>query len=136
MTKKILIIEDEEIVRMTLRETLETEGYAVREASDGRMGMDMHREQPADLIVTDIFMPGQEGLETIARLRREFPDVTVIAISGGGECGARSYLDNARDFGAAHVFEKPIDLRALVEVVGNCLDGKVVEAAGASSEPR
>lgn len=124
MTKNILIIEDDELVRLALRYALEMEGYVVREASDGMMGMEMHRERPADLIVTDIIMPGQEGLETIAKLRREFPDVTVIAISAGGQGGARNYLENARDFGAAHVLEKPIDREVLVAAVSDCLEGR------------
>ena len=111
-------------MRLALLYTLEMERYVVREASDGRMGMDMHREQPADLIVTDIIMLGQEGLETIARLRREFPDVTVIAISTGGQGGARNYLENARDFGAAHILEKPIDRKTLVAAVSDCLEGR------------
>ena len=123
--KTILIIEDDEVVRLALRQTLEAEGYAVREASDGRMGMEMHRARPADLIITDILMPRQEGLETIARLHREYPEVTVIAISGGGRVDARPYLDNALDFGAAHAFEKPIDHKALVAAVSACLAARV-----------
>ena len=121
MTDKILIIDDEELVRLTLRQTFEKLGYTVREASDGRRGVQAQRDDPADLIITDIVMPDQEGVETIIELRKEFPEVPIIAMSGGGRIGATDYLEHAQKFGASKVFEKPFDRKAIVAAARDLL---------------
>ena len=80
---RILIIEDDEHVRGMLRKMLERIGYDVFDAPDGKEGLDFYRNTPVDLVITDILMPEKEGIQTIMELRREFPDVKIIAISGG-----------------------------------------------------
>lgn len=115
--QKILIIDDDEDVRSMLKMTLEMEGYNVLTANDGNMGTKLYRENPADLIVTDIIMPEKEGLETIRELHKDFPGVKIIAISGGGEYALSQYLDVAKQFGAVNAFSKPVDLDALLHEI-------------------
>ena len=118
---KILIIDDERLVRLTLRKILERAGYEVIEAANGSEGIKRHQEEPADLIITDIIMPEKEGLETIIELRQRQPTLKIIAISGGGRAGPESYLEMARQFGAEHVFEKPFSPKEVLATIKDCL---------------
>ena len=122
---RILIIDDEDLVRFTLRQILERTGHEVLEAENGRQGIALHRASPADVIITDIIMPEQEGVETIIELRRDYPAVEIIAVSGGGRIGSREYLELARKFGARHVFAKPFDQRELLRAVDETLAATV-----------
>ena len=79
---RILVIDDEADMRGLLEETLQSAGHEVSLAADGEEGMKRFRARPADLVITDLYMPGQEGLETIMQLRREFPSVAIMAMSG------------------------------------------------------
>jgi len=116
--KRILIIDDDKISRTIVKKTLEREGYLTDEASNGRIGAAAYRKNPYDLIITDIFMPEQDGITTIRELRREFPRIKIIAMSGGGfQLGSAAYLDHAKDFGALHAFTKPLNLKELATVV-------------------
>ena len=81
--KDILIVDDEEQMRLALRRMLEKEGYSVREAENGDKAIRIHREKQADLIITDIIMPDKEGLGTILEIKSEFPDTKIFAMSGG-----------------------------------------------------
>jgi CheY-like chemotaxis protein len=105
--KKILVIDDEEAMRGYLRLLLEKEGYAVREAADGHAGLAACRADPPDLVITDLVMPRMGGLETIRELRRAFPRVCIIAISGFGN---DIEMQAARSLGADRVWPKT-DLR-------------------------
>jgi CheY-like chemotaxis protein len=118
---QILIIDDEEQVRAVFKEVLERSGYEVFEAANGKEGLRLQRKQPADLIITDLIMPEKEGLETIRELRLEFPEVKIIAVSGGGRIGPVQYLDVAKKLGAARTFDKPVDLEELVQAVQGIL---------------
>ena len=109
---RILVIEDEAQMRKLLRQVLEDAGYEVEEASDSLEGTRLYRENPADLI-----MPTKEGMETILDLKLEFPDVKIIAISGGGRVGPEPYLQIAEGFGAERVFMKPFDIKELLTAV-------------------
>ena len=119
--KRILLIEDDELVRTMLRKTLERAGYEVAEAPDGRKGIALQNEKPADLIITDILMPDQEGLETIIEVTRTFPKMKMIAISGGGRVDSEYYLRMAKQFGAIQTFTKPIDREKLLAAVQELL---------------
>jgi DNA-binding response OmpR family regulator len=119
---RILIIDDERLIRLTLRKILERAGHEVIEAANGSEGIGLHLRQPADLIITDIIMPEKEGIETIKDLRRAQPDLKIIAVSGGGRAGAESYLEIARHFGAEHVFEKPFNPKELLAAIESSLD--------------
>jgi CheY-like chemotaxis protein len=115
---RILIIDDDLAVLRMLYETFTLAGYDVDVATDGDAGLRAYARHKSDVIVTDIVMPHQEGLETIRELRRLCPEAKVIAISGG----ARTYLDCARQFGAVRILEKPFApadiLKAVSEVLG------------------
>ena len=115
--RRILIIDDEAPVRQMLRATLEREGHQVSEANDGEQGLRVLQREPVDLLITDLIMPGKEGLETIGEVRGRFPDLPVIAISGGGRIGPEGYLELARAMGARHCLAKPFTRQKLVEAV-------------------
>lgn len=116
---RILVADDEAALRKALRVTLEDEGYDVFEAANGGAALNALRAQRADLIICDMFMPGMDGFETLRKLRREFPSVPVIAISGGGSHGGvdLDVLDMARHLGASEVLYKPLGRAALLAAV-------------------
>jgi DNA-binding response OmpR family regulator len=119
---RILVIDDDDQVRLMLQIALEKSGFEVLTAENGKIGLAMFREQSADLIVTDIIMPEQEGIETIVELRRDFPDTKIIAISGGGKVSPESYLTMADALGASRTFSKPLDMDEFLEAVQKLLD--------------
>ncbi len=118
---RILVIEDDNEVRELLRILLCRVGHDVEVASDGVAGIHAFRTHPADLIITDLVMPGKEGLETIIDLRREFPNLKIIAISGGGLDGQSNYLNAAQLCGATITFRKPFKNIELIEAVNGLL---------------
>jgi CheY-like chemotaxis protein len=124
MPKRILVIDDEEPVRLIVREMLTMEGYEVVVAANGKVGLQLFRNDPTDLIITDIFMPEMEGLETIRELHREHPGVKIIAMSGGGESGMLSFLSYAKRFGALRTLRKPFSREELLTNVEDLLAEK------------
>lgn len=118
---RVLIVDDDDQVRTVFRKALESGGYQVTEAPNGRIGARLYRESPFDLVIMDLIMPEQEGLETITALRRDFPEVKIIAISGGGRGTATDYLSVARMLGAKLSLEKPITPGALLHEVDQVL---------------
>ena len=119
---RILIIDDEAMIRNLLVNILEREGYETITATDGIDGIKIYRENPADLIITDLLMPEKDGLETIMELRRDFKDVKIIAMSGGGKIDPKTYLQIARTMGAIEIITKPFDLRELLKTVQQLLE--------------
>jgi len=117
----ILIIDDEPQIRSMLKLMLERDGYEVAEAPDGIEGIRIYRQNPADLIITDLIMPNKDGIGVIIDLKKEFPDVKIIALSGGGLNKPEGYLKGAKKLGAACTLTKPIDrgemLRAIKDVL-------------------
>ena len=118
---QILIIDDDAQLLAMLRQTLEREGYEVMEASNGKEGLRQYRENPTDLIITDLIMPEKEGIEIIVELRRDFPDVKIIAISGGGRVDPGQYLSIAKSFGVQYTFAKPVERKKLLNAVRELL---------------
>jgi CheY-like chemotaxis protein len=118
---RILLVDDDESFRPMLHETLERFGYEVVVAVNGREALDRYREQPADLVLTDVIMPDKEGLETIREIRRQWPDARIIAMSGGGRTGPDNYLKIARNMGAAEVLSKPFSNRDLLNAIERVL---------------
>lgn len=115
---RILVIDDDEQIRDLLLLTLERAGHDVVTAPNGEEGTRLYRSQKQDLIITDILMPEKEGILTIYELRRDFPDVKIIAISGGGQFGPPShYLEMAKHIGALRAIAKPFDSKQLHEAV-------------------
>lgn len=117
----VLVIEDDEQIRLILRQVLEEEGYDVLEARDGIEGTRVYRERSPDLVITDMVMPEKDGIETIADLRSISPVAKIIAISGGDRLGPEPYLATAKGLGAANVFTKPFMIRELLEAVKRAL---------------
>ena len=118
---RILIIDDEDQPRRMLQQVLIRAGYEVIEARDGNQGLQLFRASPTDLIITDILMPEKEGLETIIDLRREFPAVKIIAISGGGRTGNLNFLEVAKRLGAQRTLQKPFELQEMIAAVRELL---------------
>jgi CheY-like chemotaxis protein len=115
---RILVIDDDDGMRSMLQQMLVAIGHEVVLAADGREGVEQYRATPADLVITDLFMPNQEGLETIQQLRREFPEVVIVATSG--KTGNETMLAIAKRLGANAVIEKPFfqdQILAIVEKV-------------------
>jgi len=119
--KRNLLIDDEEQFRSMLGERLEAEGYEVVGAKDGRQGLKLFRDDSYDLVITDIIMPEKEGMELIMELRQEYPEVKIIAVSGGKWSATDSLLFMARKFGAQEVFAKPFDWDEFMEAVKKLL---------------
>ena len=115
----ILVIDDNEPVRGFLRAVLEAQGHTVTEAGQGRMAVQLLRHSSVDLVLTDIYMPDCDGLEVIMTLRRDFPSMKIVAMSGGS--GERNLLIVARQLGAHDVLEKPINVDRLLESVAGVL---------------
>ena len=118
---RILVVEDDEQVRTMLCMTLRQAGYETVEADSGRTAREVQAHQPADLVVTDIIMPEEDGLETIMYFRKHFPDTQIIAISGGGRVDARDFLKDAQLLGATVTFQKPVDRGQLLGAVRDIL---------------
>ncbi len=119
---RLLVIDDDGLTRKVWKTILEDAGHEVRLAENGREGLDLFREHGADLIITDIIMPEMDGLEVIMELWRDFPDVKVIAASGGTHrMNPKMCLANARALGALRTLEKPIRGPELVAAVAELL---------------
>lgn len=118
---RILVIDDNTLTRHMLRQALERAGYEVLEASNGKAGVQVQRSTPADMIITDILMPEQGGLETIRVLQRDSPGVKIIAISGGSQIGDYDSLAVAQSLGARQALQKPFTLQDMLHAVHEVL---------------
>jgi DNA-binding response OmpR family regulator len=116
--RKVLIIEDDTLARQMLREAIEGMGYAVTDAPNGEVGLELFRVAPSDLVVTDLVMPRVDGLDVIGRLRREAGQVRILAISGGApRLTAKRCLGLASSYGADCLLKKPFTLFELKSTV-------------------
>lgn len=122
---KILVIDDDEQIRRMVTKVLQRGGYEVDAAGDGRRGMDLVRRGRPRIVVTDIFMPEQEGIETILELRRDHPDIKILAMSGSGPIGGIGPLKMAQQLGAHDAIAKPFRPRDLLARVRALLTADV-----------
>src|SRR5664280_1948070 len=118
---KILVLDDEPSILLMIKKMLEKAGHEVDTALNGKEGMLLFDKNKPDLVISDIIMPEKEGLETIFELRRMYPDLKIIAISGGGRIGPDGYLPGAKLLGANMIFQKPLDQKEFVNAVAQLL---------------
>ena len=121
---RILVIDDDPTIRSLVSGILERSGHSIVEAIDGRAGLAIFARESFDLVVTDIVMPEQEGIETIGAIRRLNRAVPILAISGSATIGGSGdYLRAAAALGASGTLQKPFALDAIVEAVEQLLAG-------------
>lgn len=121
MRMRILVVDDDDQLREMLRKMLEKAGYEVIEASDGKEALNLQEKSPSDLMITDIIMPEKEGIDTIMDFRMNYPQVRIIAMSGGGRIGPTEYLDMAEKLGADKTFAKPFSSKAMLATIRDLL---------------
>ncbi len=120
----ILIIDDDDQLRAMLRQMLERAGYAVTDASDGNEGLKLYRKQPADLVITDMLMPGKDGVETSSELLLNYSNIgkgQIIGLPGGGLKGF-DYLSEVKSYGVCRTLSKPFCKQDMLEAVENVLN--------------
>lgn len=118
---RILIIDDDDQFRLMLKRLLEMDGHEIFEATNGKEGIEAYQEETVDLVITDLIMPNMEGVETIIQLKRDYPEIKIIALSGGGRNEPQSYLNMAKMLGANYTFEKPFERIPFIEAVQELL---------------
>ena len=120
MKKRILFVDDEPNLLQGLQRMLRPmrSEWDMRFATNGREALQSLTTEPCDVVVTDIFMPEKEGLETIMEVRRDFPTTKIIAISGGGQKGRLvRALDIAEKLGAHDTLQKPFSSQQMITAV-------------------
>lgn len=117
----ILVIDDEQGMREAMQKILTRAGHQVSLASNGREGLAHVTISPPDLVVTDVFMPEKDGIETTIALRKSYPQMKIIAISGGGRSSNFDFLEIAKKMGADAVLQKPLRMADLLEQVTRLL---------------
>ena len=117
----ILIIEDNDRLRRTLKLVVESAGHRVLEADEGTVGLQLQQEHQPDLVITDIIMPDKEGIETIMELRRLSADIPIIAISGSDMIGSVDFLHMAMELGANSAMRKPVGADDLLAEINKLL---------------
>jgi CheY-like chemotaxis protein len=116
----ILVIEDDEDIRQMICDILDDEGHQTLQAANGVEGIDVLRRYPEiGIIITDLLMPEKEGIETITEIRKDFPRIRILAISGGGICMPENYLNLAKAMGANATLSKPFGRRELLIALEN-----------------
>ncbi|MDP6689020.1 MAG: response regulator [Alphaproteobacteria bacterium] len=123
---RILVIEDDKVQQRIIRHILDGHGHDVTDAAGGWQGMCLQKEYAYDLVITDIIMPGMDGIETVRELIRLYPGLKIIAISAH----KKVYLDAAKTFGAMEILAKPFTPEALIGCVENCLGPRDVQKKG------
>jgi DNA-binding response OmpR family regulator len=117
----ILLIDDEEAFVTTLQERLEMRGFQARVAFDGQSGLDLIAEEPPDVVVLDLRMPGLSGVEVLRRIRKQWPGIPVIMLSGHG---SDQDFETCASLGAALYHKKPLDIGMLLESIHTVTQGK------------
>jgi len=121
---KILVIDDEEQIRGLLKRVFQNQGHRVVTADNGAVGLKMMAQEPFDLVITDIFMPEKEGMETIIEIKRDYPVVKILAVSGGDSQGC-DYLPMTKALGADASLNKPFSNEDIINLVNGLLGVKV-----------
>ena len=114
MNRRILVADDDADMRLTLKLALELAGYTVDVAANAREALEVQRERPAQVLITDIFMPDADGFEAIDAFRHEFPQTKIVVVSGGAQFTKRDYLPDAELIGVDATLQKPFDIDRLL----------------------
>jgi CheY-like chemotaxis protein len=112
---RILLVDDDKDVRDVLHSILVNSGYEVLAVADGGEALIQFAQGEFDIVITDIIMPVKDGLETISEILELKPGTRIIAMSGGGRQGNVDFLETAKALGASLTFNKPFNLRDLIE---------------------
>ena len=131
---RVLLIDDDSIVLDTLCQILEGAGYEVQPANSGAMGLKFYREQPADVVVTDIIMPEMDGIEFIQKLQAIDPMAKIIAISGGSGKGYFENLEAVRRLGPIAILPKPFAKATLLSLIEKCVSEPSARSRAAAEE--
>jgi len=122
--KRILVVDDEAQIRTMLTQMLELEGYTVHTAENGEEGLALVGRYTFDLVITDMIMPVKDGLKFIMEIVRDYPELKVLAISGGGAIKAERYLTMASYLGDIATLEKPFKRDILLDLVRKQIGGE------------
>lgn len=114
---RILVVDDDPVIRGLLRVRLEALGHRVDEAEDGEEGIEAIRRGGVDLLVSDIVMPHKGGIEALIEIRGEFPDLKTIVVTGHSPTESEAFQNVVRHFGASRVFTKPLDIDRFLEAI-------------------
>jgi CheY-like chemotaxis protein len=125
MNKLILLVDDNNQIRASICRLLVAAGYDVTDAANGREALRKLAREPVDLVITDLVMPEMEGIETIFSIRRQKPELPIIAMSGGGIGDAKTYLAVALKAGVGRAFAKPFENSEFLSAIKELLDAAV-----------
>jgi CheY-like chemotaxis protein len=114
---RVLVVDDSADIRGMLQAQLEMEGFEVATAPDGARALALLGRQRTDLIITDLFMPDKDGIETILEIRQKYPAIQIVAMSGWDSRQGSDYLKVAREIGAVRTVKKPFELTDIVKIV-------------------
>jgi len=114
---RILIVDDHEDLRTMLQAWFKAEGHVVAVAPDGGAALDLLERDPADIVITDLCMPETDGIEMIVELKKRFPKIPIIAMSGWTSSGGVDYLHVAREIGAVRTLRKPFEPAELSKII-------------------
>ena len=114
---RVLVVDDNEDLRNTIGALLQADGFEVALAADGQAALAQHHAMPCDVVLTDLFMPDKDGIETIVELRKLSPGIKIVAMSGWTSSQGSDYLQVAREIGASVTLQKPFDPQELSRVL-------------------
>lgn len=115
--RRLLIVDDDADMRLSLKLALEMAGYDAVVAADGREALALQKQHPADILITDIFMPESDGFEVIDAVRRGFPQTRIVVVSGGARLAKREYLLDAALMDVDAILPKPFDVETLLKTL-------------------
>jgi CheY-like chemotaxis protein len=118
---RILIVEDSADERQALADLLAAVPHEVCAAPNGKTVLALLRERPCDLVIVDMIMPEMDGVETILAVRRKYPDLKIMAVSGGGVAGFDKYLNLSRQLGVQQFLPKPFTNDEMLRAVQRLL---------------
>ncbi len=121
----VILLDDDDILRNALAEILELDGHTVTEGNNGLAAFNLQKSNPHDLMITDLFMPRVNGMEAIMNARYEFPDMRIIAMSGGSKYLTHDFLQHTTTFGASAFLRKPFGKKEFLNTVNIVLNTPV-----------